>query len=78
MKAISKDLLKGKYVSFIDKRGTYRCQKVMSIRGNVLTVKDSQGKKQRIPLHTVRGRQLKKKLQPIEELKKTIVVVGDE
>ncbi len=68
MKSISKDCLKGKYVSFIDKTGAYRCQKVMSIRGNVLTVKDSQGKKQRVSLLNVRGRQLKKKLQPIEEL----------
>ncbi len=65
MEAIHKSKLVGKYVSFLDKDGKQRTQKVTKIVGNKLTVKDCLGTRKRIYLDDVRGRQLKKGIQAI-------------
>ena len=63
-----KDKLKGKYITFIDKQGKYRTQKVTKITGLMLTVQDCLGEKCRIhpKKNKILGRQLKKLLEEIE------------
>lgn len=65
---ISKDKLKGKYVTFIDKQQAFRTQKVVRVEGRTLTVKDAVGTKTRIhpSKNKILGRQLKRKIEEIE------------
>ena len=72
---IEKDDLKGKYVSFRDKHGAFRTERVVKVQGNYLTVrhivtisgKTYKLKKQRIHLDQVQGRCLPKR--EMEEIK---------
>jgi hypothetical protein len=45
---ISKDKLKGNYVTYLDRNGQYRTHKVIKVTGNTLTVKDVLGVRHRI------------------------------
>jgi len=45
---IEKDKLKGKYITYLDKDGKYRTNKVVKITGNTLTVKNVLGERTRI------------------------------
>lgn len=65
---ISKELLKGKYVTFYGKNHAKRTQRVVAINGKTLTVKDAVGRKVRIhpDKNKIIGRQLKNKIQEIE------------
>ena len=65
---IHKDQLKGKYITFIDKQGKYRTQKVTKITGLMLTVQDCLGEKCRIhpKKNKILGRQMKREIIPIE------------
>jgi len=60
---ISKDDLKGKYVSYLDSDGKYRIHKVIKINGNNLTVVDVNKVRHRIHPDTnkIFGRQFPKK-----------------
>ena len=77
---ISKNNLKGKYVTFVDKDAKYRTQKVVKITGLMLTVvdavgtrtrihpnkyKESRGKIRKYGLRII-GRQLKKGIEEIK------------
>lgn len=64
---IEKSDLKGKYITFIDKDGKFRTNKVIKIIGNTLTVKDAIGRRRRIKMDKVIGRQTPKKLEEIEK-----------
>lgn len=55
MEPIGKDKLKGHYVSFQDKIGKFRTEKVVRIAGRTLTVKNCLGRRMRINLDFVRG-----------------------
>ena len=55
MKPIPKDKLKGHYVSFMDKYGKFRTEKVIRIVGRTLTVVNCLGRRMRINLDFVRG-----------------------
>ncbi|MCK4330023.1 hypothetical protein KAX02_09300 [candidate division WOR-3 bacterium] len=65
---ISKDKLKGKYITYLDKQGKYRTHKVVKINGLTLTVTNVLGEKHRIhhKKFKIFGRQLKNKLEEIE------------
>ena len=58
---INKNSLKGKYVTYRDKNGATRTNKVTKIVGNVLTVKDAVGVKRRIKKEDVFGRCYRKR-----------------
>ena len=64
---ISKNDLKGKYVTYRDKNGATRTWKVRKIVGNYLTITDALNVRRRIHLKDVLGRQFRKRgLEPIE------------
>ena len=63
---IHKKELKGKFVSYIDKNGKTRTEKVVRIVGNYLTMKNVLGVKHRIYKDCVLGRQYRKR--GIEEI----------
>lgn len=76
---IKKDNLKGKYITFRDKHGAFRTERVVNITGNYLTVrhivtingKTYKFSKQRVHLRDVLGRCLPKRgLEEIEWQKK--------
>lgn len=64
---ISKDKLKGKFVTYLDKDGKYRTHKVIRVTGKTLTVKDIFGVKHRIHPDKcyIFGRQRKKDIEGI-------------
>lgn len=71
---IEKDKLKGKYITYRDKDGSYRTHKVIKIEGLLLTVVDATGSRTRIhPDKTknkkygvkIFGRQLKRSIEEI-------------
>ena len=64
---IDKSKLKGKYVTYLDKDGKYRTNKVIKITGNTLTITNALGEKHRIhpDKNKIFGRQLKNKLVDI-------------
>lgn len=64
---ISKDKLKGKYVTYLDKNGKYRTHKVVRVTGRVLTVNDVLGVRHRIhpDRFKIFGRQRKKEIEEI-------------
>jgi len=64
---ISKNKLKGKYVTFRDKNGATRTAKVIKITGNTITVKNAVGEKERVYKDKVFGRQFRKR--GLEEIK---------
>lgn len=64
---ISKNELKGKYVTYRDKNGATRTNKVIKIVGNTLTVKDAVDVKRRIKKEDVFGRCFRKR--GLEEIK---------
>ena len=57
---IHKSNLKGKYVTYIDKNGAWRTNKVVRVSGNTLTVKDAAGVKRRVHKDKVIARQFRK------------------
>jgi hypothetical protein len=64
---ISKQELKGKYVSYYDSDGKFRIGKVRKIVGNYLTVINANGSRRRVYRDRVLGRQFPKKgLEEIE------------
>jgi len=58
---IDKNDLKGKYVTFVDKNGAWRTQKVVKITGNFLTVINAVKVKKRVHLKRIIGRQFPKR-----------------
>ena len=68
MNLINKRKLRGKHITFIDKDGKMRSEKVVRITGNTLTVKNKVNRKMRIhpDKNKILGRQLKNKIQEIE------------
>jgi len=64
---INKNNLKGKYITYKDKNGAVRTNKVVKITGNVLTVKDAVDTKRRVKKESVFGRCFRKRgLEEIE------------
>ena len=64
---INKDDLMGKYVTYRDKNGATRTNKVVKITGNTVTVKDAVGIRRRIDSDKVFGRCFPKR--GMEEIK---------
>lgn len=64
---IHKSELKGKYVSYLDKDGKNRIEKVVAITGNTLTMQNVLKRRRRVEKDAVIGRQMPKKgLEPID------------
>jgi len=77
-KIISKDNLKGKFITYLDRRGKYRTHKVTKVSGLTLTVKNCLGERHRIhPKHNlIFGRQMKHEIIPIQWTKDNLPLNG--
>ena len=64
---IEKNDLKGKFITFVDREGKWRTQRVVNVTGNYLTVVNAVKVKRRIYKDRVIGRQFRKR--GIEEIR---------
>jgi len=65
---ISKDDLKGKFITYLDRQGKYRTHKVTKVSGLTLTIVNCLGERHRIhpKKNLIIGRQMKHEIIPID------------
>lgn len=75
---ISKDKLKGNFVTYLDKQSKYRTHRVTKVSGLTLSVKDCLGERHRIHPKTtlIFGRQMKKEIVSIQWTKDGLPLKG--